>query len=244
MRKFLLFALVGLSGLMFTSCEEEPKQEPTNTAMLVTIDFEDVNLNGNEALNNVNFISDSITFQNNFTDWGGGMTSWSGFACSTKTDTLTAGYTNDLSVCAGKAFSGNQFGVYSLISSDPEAFLVFPNDKEYVFKEMKVTNNSYAYISMRDGDAFSKQFAADDWFKLTIYGYNAAGLLKDSVEHYLADFRNGGNYISKDWASVQLDLLGVVNKLTFKFSSSDEGAYGMNTPAYVCIDDITYSKEE
>ena len=34
--------------------------------------------------------------------------------------------------------------------------------------------------------------------------------------------------------------MGVVDSLTFELSSSDIGAYGMNTPAYFCMDDFRF----
>lgn len=33
-----------------------------------------------------------------------------------------------------------------------------------------------------------------------------------------------------------------VNRIEFDFEGSDSGAYGLNTPAYVCIDDIRISR--
>jgi hypothetical protein len=30
-----------------------------------------------------------------------------------------------------------------------------------------------------------------------------------------------------------------VQSVKFNFEGSDSGAYGLNTPAYICIDDIT-----
>ena len=68
-----------------------------------------------------------------------------------------------------------------------------------------------------------------------------------TVEFYLADFRfsdNSQDYIVDTWTSVDISSLGAVNQLTFKFESSDNGTFGMNTPAYVCIDDIVYNEPE
>jgi len=42
----------------------------------------------------------------------------------------------------------------------------------------------------------------------------------------------------KDWEWVDLSGLGLVDMIEFSLSSSDTGAYGMNTPAYFFIDNF------
>lgn len=205
-----------------------------------TIDFEDVTLNPDSILKTSSFNSNKLGFQNNYADYGF-YTSWSGFACSAKKDMQTAGYLNDLSVYATIAASGNKFGVFYFSSWDPTAYCSFSNNEEYLIKDLKLTNSTFAYLSMKNGQGPAKKFTSGDWFKVTIHGYNKWGIQKDSVEFYLADFRNGKSYICDSWTTVHVAKLGRVNKLTFTFSSSDnDPTYGMNTPAYVCIDDICY----
>ena len=104
-----------------------------------------------------------------------------------------------------------------------------------------VTNSTYAANSMRDGDSFAKKFtnADQDFFKLHIYGfYN--GSISDSTEFYLADFTHADStldYIVTDWQYVEL-LPGLYDSVSFDLSSSDAGAFGMNTPAYFCVDNV------
>ena len=43
----------------------------------------------------------------------------------------------------------------------------------------------------------------------------------------------------KDWQWLDLSSLGTVKSITFTLSSSRTGDFGMNTPNYVCIDDVT-----
>jgi hypothetical protein len=110
---------------------------------------------------------------------------------------------------------------------------------------MFVTNSTYAALSMENGDAYAKKFGgADgtdpDWYLLTIKGYEK-GAYTDSVNFYLADFRSDNSaddYILKSWAWVDLQPLGTVDSLTFELHSSDVGDYGMNTPAYFCLDNL------
>ena len=109
-----------------------------------------------------------------------------------------------------------------------------------------ITNNTYGYLSMRDGDGFAKKFggvtgADPDYFLLTIKGYFNGELLADSVDFYLADYRfedNAEDYIIKEWSFVDLMSLGPVDSLQFSLSSTDNGQYGMNTPAYFVMDNF------
>lgn len=63
----------------------------------------------------------------------------------------------------------------------------------------------------------------------------------DSIDFYLADYRfldNTKDYIVDTWEWVDISELGSVDSLTFRLSSSDTGIFGMNTPAYFCIDNV------
>ena len=78
------------------------------------------------------------------------------------------------------------------------------------------------------------------WLKLVITGKDATGMTTGKVEFYLADFRNTATPkgIVKVWTKVDLTSLGKVHRLEFSFEGSDVGEWGLNTPAYCCIDDI------
>ncbi len=110
-----------------------------------------------------------------------------------------------------------------------------------------VTNSTYAYMSMKNGDSFAKKFGGvsgndPDFFKLTVRAYRNGTLKPDSSEFYLADFRFSNNsldYISKSWQWVDCSNLGAVDSVTFLLYSSDNGSFGMNTPAYFSIDNFT-----
>ena len=102
-----------------------------------------------------------------------------------------------------------------------------------------ITNSSYAYTSMMNGDASAKKFEKGDWFKLTIIGFDANDEVTGSKDYYLADLRDEATaYIINDWRYVDLSCLGAVAKLGFTLSSSDTGDWGMNTPAYFCFDNF------
>jgi len=164
--------------------------------------------------------------------------SWSGFAVSNVMDNTTEGWVNQYGVSAGLANSGDNFAVATFGASiSSEARVV---DGFYI------TNSTYAALSMLNGDDFAKKFGGEtgdesDWFKLSVIG-KLDSVITDTVDFYLADFRfedNTEDYIVTDWTWLDLNTLGNVTEISFAWSSSDNGDWGMNTPAYFCMDDIT-----
>lgn len=162
---------------------------------------------------------------------------WFGYAnrAETKYETLDDQWNNvvgggyDGSATYGVAFAAEFNGpCYVELLSEPA-----------VVPGFYITNSSYAYDSMTNGDASAKKFEKGDWFKLTITGYDAEDNETGTKDYYLADLRDAKNaYIINDWRYVDLSCLGEVAKIGFALSSTDNGAYGMNTPAYFCFDDF------
>lgn len=104
---------------------------------------------------------------------------------------------------------------------------------------MYVCNSVYAYASMTKGDDFAGEpFGDDDWFLLTISGSLEGKAVNTQVPFYLAKGKN----IIADWTYVDLSTLGKVDELHFALTGSRTGDYGLNTPAYFCIDDLGASK--
>ena len=80
-----------------------------------------------------------------------------------------------------------------------------------------------------------------DWYKVILTGINQDGVAVGYAEMLLADFRFDNNqldYISNTWTNIDLSALGYLTALVIKIESSDTGSYGINTPAFVCIDNI------
>lgn len=187
-----------------------------------------------------NFTSGPVTFKNQY---NAEYFFWSGFAYSNVTDNTTVGYANQYSSIAGKgALESENYAIGYIMVADTITF-----DKPADMYGMFVTNSTYAALSMKNGDDYSKKFGGEtgndeDWFKLTVKGWNAANQLTGTVEFYLADYRFSDNvqdYILSDWAWVDLTPLKNNSLLTFELSSTDNGDWGMNTPAYFCADQIT-----
>jgi Domain of unknown function (DUF4465)/Secretion system C-terminal sorting domain len=209
-------------------------------------DFEAFNLAPDSYLNGSDgsggFSNGGIFLPNQFEDvWQ----TWSGWAISNYTDNTTPGYGNQYSAITGGGAEGSEH--YALTFVNGKSVMVLnTNGAPQMVTSIGITNSTYAYFSMRDGDSFAKKFGGltgndPDYFLLTIKAYLNGYLLEDSVNFYLADFRfsdNSQDYIVADWAVVNPEALGAADSLIFTLSSSDNGAFGMNTPAYFCIDNV------
>ena len=104
---------------------------------------------------------------------------------------------------------------------------------------MYVCNNVYAYSSMKNGDDIAGDpFGDEDWFMLTIGGSLEGKAVNTTVEFYLAKGKN----IVTDWTYVDLSSLGKVDQLAFRMTGSRTGDWGLNTPAYFCIDNLGAKK--
>ena len=143
------------------------------------------------------FTSGGVQFVNRYNkSWG----SWGGFGYSNRTDTTTAGSSNQYSAFPGSG-SGNSSS-YAVASGylddlDPSnasqlqklPYVVLPDGAH--IQSVYVTNTTYAALSMQTGDSFAKKFgytyeyvngiktlvSSDDpdWFKLTVYGSDPSG---------------------------------------------------------------------
>ncbi|MBN2747166.1 MAG: DUF4465 domain-containing protein [Bacteroidales bacterium] len=215
-----------------------------------TSSFDDLSLPADSFWNGADgsggFNSGNAFFVN---DYNASWQSWSGFSYSTKTDSITAGYTNEFSSITGSGYLSSAYAVAFVSSYGGPTFIGLRNlAKGKSVNGFRICNSTYSYLSMRDGDAVAKKFGGvtgndPDWFRLTVDGYQE-GVFTDSVDFYLADFRfsdNSQDYILKTWEWVDLTNLGPVDSLVFRFSSSDIGSWGMNTPSYFCMDDFTTS---
>jgi hypothetical protein len=190
-----------------------------------------------------NFSSGNVYFTN---VWNNGLyPSWaSGWAYSNMTDSVTAGYTNQYSAITAMGIMESEN--YAIGKNN--SYITFDTATNF---SANITNSTYAYLSMRDGDSYGKIFGSnldangdddgtngEDYFTLSIHGYNDGDLV-DSTDFYLADYRfedDNQDYLVNTWQYVTLEQ--EVDSVTFVLNSSDIGLYGMNTPAYFAIDNI------
>lgn len=182
-----------------------------------------------------------------------GFSVWSGFTYSNVTDKTTPGFINQYASITGGGISGKEatpyiVGYYSEYDSK-SSIVTFADKASHVVAGTYVTNSTYSYLSMKNGDNIARKFSKEnkDWYKLIATGYDASGNKGKSVDFYLADFRNEDdalNYLVDSWKWMDLSPLGEVSKIEFSVSSSDVGQFGINTPTYFCIDGLASVTEE
>ncbi len=230
--RFPIPALRALLALLATVAFAAP-------ALALQVDFEDLGLGAESVLDPPGapggFTSGGVLFENDG--------AFLGFAASTTTDTTTPGFTNQYSNIAGSGAGGSAtFGV-----AFADATIVLPSPS--VVDGAKFTNTTFAALSMRDGDAFAKQFGGPsgsdpDFFRLLVEGFDAGGSSTGIVEFDLADFTfedDSQDFILDEWVFLDLTGLGVVKTLSLDWQSSDVGPFGINTPTYVAIDDLAFT---
>ncbi len=188
------------------------------------------------------FVNGAAFFLNDYNiQWG----SWSGFSVSKTTDTVTGTWSNQYSSISGNG--ANRSPSYGVVYSDATAMFTHSLSGDSIYG-LSVNNSTYAYKTILNGDNFTEKFGGatgndPDFFSITFYGYNADFELTDSVEFFLADYRDANNsndYIVKNWTWVNLKSLGNIRYLGIEFSSSDVGQFGINTPTYACVDSLVY----
>ena len=198
------------------------------------------------------FESRLVHFNNSFIDFGNGCC-WNGWSYSRTSDVSTSGPGNQYSAYhlpeGGGAIGSTTYAI-AFSGADAGGGIV-PQIELPIGAtplSVEVTNTTYAALSMQNGDDFAKKFGGPtlndpDWFRLTVEGLTAAGSLVGAVDLFLADYRFASaddDFIRGAWARLDLTPLAspATERLAFRLHSSDVGPFGMNTPAYVAIDNL------
>ena len=217
----------------------------------ITSDFENIQVNPNSYIKDAGpdrYFEDAyVRLPNEYTD-AGSFDFWNGWVVSNVKDTITEGFVNEGASYAGEGVNGSDNYAVSYVPSPTRIHLTEEaRSKAARFESLYISNNTYAALSMKNGDAFAKKFGGvsgddPDFFMLTISAWLDGEIKPVALDIFLADYRfedNSEDYILKDWQWVDLTSLGQADSLEFSLSSSDNGSFGMNTPAYFCIDNVT-----
>ncbi|MEA3447348.1 MAG: DUF4465 domain-containing protein [Bacteroidota bacterium] len=234
----IAFASFALAGCFFVS----------GTMAQNTAGFENLNLenesyydggqdySGSGETESFYYASGGVNFTVNFTDWGGGMTSYSGMAYSNETDLSTADNSNYSAYAtpAGGANGSANYGVfYPSYTGGDSIFFDDPVNIEHAW----FTNHVWTYHYINGSDGIGEgEFQAGDSMVLNIIAYDESDQITGDVEIDLADFTGSNTYIMDNWTEVDLSSLENVKYLKFEINSSDDLA-----PTYFCIDDLTYT---
>lgn len=191
--------------------------------------------------NAASFVSGSYKFPA-WNLYGGSY--WYGYALSNETATAYTALKDQYRSAAGGGYNGSENYVVHFVSSwdEPQKIEVLNNAQGDIVSGFYVTNTAYAINSMTNGDGFAKKFEQGDWFKLTATADNG-----NTAEFYLTDFRSDNpadHYMLTTWEWFDLSSLGQVRSISFALTSSDVGAYGMNTPSYFCLDNFGGTRNE
>jgi len=232
-----------LLGILFLS---------TRPVIAEIVTFDDLTLDPNTYYNGSDIIgggegefeTTGVTFNIFFDNTYGPY--WEGFAYSNTTDTTTPDYTNQYSSITGAGADDSSVYGVGYVDGFYGTIPIITFVDEVHLAQASITNTTYAFFAMQDGNAPAKKYGGDtgddpDWYLLTITGKDADGVVTDEIEFYLADFRfsdNSQDYIIDAWTAVDLSSLGEVKTVEFSVSSSDTGDYGINTPTYFAIDNI------
>lgn len=180
-------------------------------------------------------------------DYNTAFMAWSGFVYTNMQDTSTPGYMNQYSAITGSGY--NNSSNYAIADDYGNAKIVLTGSATgKPVKGCYVTNTTYAYLSMKNGDQFTKKFGGatgtdPDWFLLKAVGWLNGALKQQSAEIYMADFRSADStqdYILKEWTWFNLQPLGDVDSIQLLITTSDT-TFGI--PVYVAIDDFTTTNQ-
>ena len=117
-------------------------------------------------------------------------------------------------------------------------------------QEIYFCNATQSYKDVTEGDYAGYKFSKEnnDYFVVKVFGLTGdpkaekTTLTANSVDYYLADFRDGKEFVNDAWAKVDLTALGEVYGLKFVMESTGKGDYGINTSTYFAIDGLRVKK--
>jgi len=246
--------------LLLAACD---KGEITQEPEISTIDFENVQLipstggytnilwgkekaqddgNGNNVYDAILYTEKDADFGSYFNDFAGGewpYDSWGGFAFSSNKilddteDPLDYRYQFSAYVTQTSKFAiaFDMGGWNDAVYERP--FITFKKEISPVSVRIANSNKAYHYCVK------NKNGISGFYFKLIITGSKGSAET-GKVEVEMA----GDGKVLSDWKEVNLETLGKVDKITFSFESNDsDPVYGINVPAFFCIDDVKYSVE-
>lgn len=219
-------------------------------------DFENFTLTANSAYAptvSVPFQTSNAIFEYEWTSSFGGF--WSGgFVYTNQLDSSNGTFSNLYGV---KAFKGNANSSNFVIGQDGAVVkLKQPASRLMGFY---ITNTTYAFNAIKNGNSFSRKFgdttgtkstttmaqgSYPDFFKVTAKGFLNGTIKSDSAVFYLADYRftnSAQDYVVKTWQYFNTSNLGLLDSVQFLMYSSDNSFGFMNTPAFFGMDNFTTS---
>lgn len=182
------------------------------------------------------------SFANTFgIDQDYGFAYWAGFSYSAVPVSGSATFTNQYESKPGTGYNSATYAVayydaYSPVV--PTITLPLPT----TVSGFRIANTTYAYGSMTTADpyGFSIPLATGTgWFAATATGFRGDSIT-GTATFPLADLRGDSPPgILAGWAWFNLEGLGTVDRIEFSLDGSQYNSYGLTTPTYFAMDDLT-----
>lgn len=169
---------------------------------------------------------------------------WGGFAYSNVTSTVfepSEFLTHQFRSGVGSGVDNSEtYAVLYTFGAETKVS-VMNKEEGMVIPGVYLTNAAYTLNSMIYGDSFvDDPFKKGDFFKVIFKGKTKAKTTS-TLEYYLADYRSeneADHYMLTDWKWVDLSGLGSVSEISISVTGSRVGDQGLNTPAYLCMDNF------
>lgn len=123
---------------------------------------------------------------------------------------------------------------------DARPTLEFADGKARTIKGCYINSTCYLLNVAENGNAFARPLDDGDEVMIHATGYDAAGAETGTVSFSLAR----KDRLIKSWTAWDLSSLGKVVKVRFSMSGGPATEYGMTTPTYYALDDITVEWEK
>lgn len=229
---------------------------PSSVGRADVVDFQDLtvpaggsfdgnpgNLSPGQSVNTA-WVSGSVAFSNTFgiDNYGNfNYEWWQGFSYSNVINTTDATFGNQYASYPGGGYQSTTYAVPHTEYDNYQPTVTLPGPA--TVSGFRIANTTYTALTLRDGDqyGFAAPLQPGGWYATTAIG-KLGGTTTGSATFYLADLRTGSSPgIIATWQWFDLSSLGTVDRIDFEFSGSDMGAFGLNTPRYFALDDLTFS---
>lgn len=253
LKSFFKSALVMAVAVGFTSCSDDDDE------ILVSFDNAAITMDSATSAWSAVYDNDAQLSYSGFklshsasvTEWAGvKYYSWNGFCPSVSADVEDRTEVGDWvdhqwGAITGKGMKAGRPYMLAMWDAWGEMSLEQPEspvleisytlgNKVFSPQSVAVTNSTWVYYALKNGSYPAKPFGENDYLYLYINGVRG-GAKTGTVKVELAKGTDILNY----WKKVDLTSLGEVSSIYFQLESSDANpTYGMNTPAYFCLDDF------
>ncbi len=229
-----LFWIVA-AAFAFTACEVDSDAGVMHVNVIESFENPIESADGHS----LGYQSDYLTFEYGYNEQYG---SWNGFAVSKCNEMETGEWSNQYSVYNENIYSGSQFLLFYYDTYSEVKDILCRYAGQYAFDSVYVNLSTYTALALKNGNGFARAFDEGDYLKVTFTALLENKAEGESVEFYLADYRDGKRYLAEEWAKVDLSPLnGALWGIRVKMETTDANEYGACTPLYVCLDQLIYS---